>query len=293
MTYDGSIIIRDENNNPIPQQWDDENQEWKAYGEIPTEVKQTGSIVVSNQPPGLADNEYKIIYDGEGYSRILDEPRACYIQSLVYYSNHEFRNIKLTLYGENAETLSLVNPRGGMYSNHFAPKPADIIDDGFNPWDLNQYENIDDLGGLWQLAYFNTDGQRGVDHKFVVALKRPIYCPQGFELDIEWSDKGIIGDDEVLSSNNDGIVVDGDFTNLFPEGDLTDEEYMIMFSSGTAEGNIFDVTNVIYDSEENQTIIDLFDYSDQASSGDGFHAIEEGLETNIAEISYSVFGSGE
>ena len=45
MTYDGSTIIRDQNNNPIPQQWDDENQEWKAYGEIPTEVKQTGSKV--------------------------------------------------------------------------------------------------------------------------------------------------------------------------------------------------------------------------------------------------------
>ena len=45
MAYDGSIIIRDQNNNPIPQQWDDENQEWKAYGEKPTEVKQTGSNV--------------------------------------------------------------------------------------------------------------------------------------------------------------------------------------------------------------------------------------------------------
>ena len=49
MTYDGSTIIRDENNNPIPQKWDDENQEWKAYGEIPTEVKQTGSIVQIDQ----------------------------------------------------------------------------------------------------------------------------------------------------------------------------------------------------------------------------------------------------
>ena len=54
MSYDGSIIIRDQNNNPIPQQWDDENQEWKAYGEIPTEVKQTGSIV---------EREYLIEHD--------------------------------------------------------------------------------------------------------------------------------------------------------------------------------------------------------------------------------------
>ena len=45
MTYDGSSIIRDQNDNPIPQQWDDENQEWKAYGEMPTKVQQSGSIV--------------------------------------------------------------------------------------------------------------------------------------------------------------------------------------------------------------------------------------------------------
>ena len=51
MAYDGSTIIRDQNNNPIPQQWDDENQEWKAYGEMSTKVQQSESIDVNKRKP--------------------------------------------------------------------------------------------------------------------------------------------------------------------------------------------------------------------------------------------------
>ena len=116
MAYDGSVIIRDQNNNPIPQKWDDENQEWKAYGEMPTKVKQSGSIVdyLTFDFDYIPANDYSTVlisdFPDPGYTNIQESSKKI-------SGKYTHFSVSLRTTGEEGLYVEYAPYGGGVYDS--------------------------------------------------------------------------------------------------------------------------------------------------------------------------------